>query len=86
MPYTHSARLDYGGALDDVFDSEPREVLPTCPSGPIRLYGKFRGKAVRVDACSDGTAWVFARSQREANGLARRMERKSIDLAEKLLA
>jgi hypothetical protein len=86
MSYTHSAKLDYAEFLEKVFDSEPRERLPTCSCGPIRLYGGFEGTAVRVDVCSDGTTWVFARSQKKADNLAKRMEEKIVGLARKLAA
>ena len=84
--YTHSAKLEYSGCLDDVFDTTPREQLSTCPGGPIRLYGRFERTPVRVDCCSDDTYWVWARSQRVANNLARRMEKKSVEIADKLVA
>jgi len=80
--YTHFVKLDYSGCFDDIFDRymgriPPKEVLPHCPGGPLRIYGLFEGKPIRVDVKPNDETFVWGRSEREAQNLARRIKRKN---------
>jgi hypothetical protein len=83
----YSAQFTYAGFLDHVFDDEKleRTRLSTCPGGPMEFSGKLNGKEVTIEICSDHTYYVLAKSQKQANDLAKKIEKISIKKADDFL-
>ncbi|MDD5192811.1 MAG: hypothetical protein PHH54_04625 [Candidatus Nanoarchaeia archaeon] len=69
--YRFYARLNYPGNIEEIFDSTPEKKYSRCHCGPIRLYGKFKGRDIKIECCSDGSEWVYSNSKKKAIGLAK---------------